>query len=136
VIGISLGALRLVLMSLVPLLAQIFPGWIDRNDESNFLDAQPALDTLLAFDGVVNVFESLEINKPVEFVFCGEFRAGSCLVFTDPPREIVGDAYVQSPRTVRHDVDKIHRSFAWWFPAALELPGLRMTNLGTHVSDG
>jgi hypothetical protein len=26
--------------------------------------------------------------------------------------------------------DKIHRSFAWWLPAALEHAGLRMTSLG------
>jgi hypothetical protein len=49
-------------MTLVPLRAQVFPLWVDRNDEGAFLDSQPALDALLAFNCVANVFEALEIN--------------------------------------------------------------------------
>src|SRR3979411_871120 len=42
----GLCALRLVLMTLAPLLAQSSPGRIDRNDERDFLDSQPTLDAL------------------------------------------------------------------------------------------
>lgn len=81
-------------MTLVPLLAQIFPGWISRNDEGNFLDSQPALYALLAFDCVVNVFEALEVDEPVELVLGGESRADSSLVLADSSHEIVRDADV------------------------------------------
>ncbi len=107
-----LSTLRLVLMTLEPLLAQVSPTWIDRNDERSFLDAQPAFDALLAFGCVTDVFESLEVNESVEFVFRRKSRGDACFVFSHPSEETVGDADVQSPRTVRHDVDKIHRSFA------------------------
>jgi len=84
-------------MTLVPLLAQVAPGRIERNDKCNFLDSQPALDALLALNCVANVFESLEVDEPVEFVFRGKSRTGSSLVLADPSHEIVGNAYVQSP---------------------------------------
>jgi hypothetical protein len=56
------------------------------------------------------------------------------LVLMTPVPKIVGDADVQGLRAVRHDVDKVHRSFAWWLPTALEHAGLRMTNLGDDSS--
>jgi hypothetical protein len=102
----------LVLMTFVPLLAQISPGWIYRNDERDFLDSQPALDALLAFNCIVNVLESLEVNESIEFLFRRKPRTGACLVLADPSHEVVGDACVQGLRTVRHDVDEVHRSFA------------------------
>src|ERR1700689_953286 len=117
-------------MTFVPPLAQILPGRIHGHDEGDFLDSQPALDALLAFDCVVDVFEALEIQEPVKLVFDGKSWADSCFVSSRSAREIVGDADVQSPLTVRHDVDKIHRSFALWLPAAREHAGLGMTNLG------
>jgi hypothetical protein len=94
-----------------------------------FSISQPALDALLAFDCVVYVLEALEIDEAVEFVFCGESRASFSLVLAYPSHEIAGDARVQGLRAVRHDVDKIHRSFASWLPGALENAGLRMTKL-------
>jgi hypothetical protein len=62
--------------------------------KSNFLDSQPALDALFAFNGVVNILEALEVDKPVEFVLRGESRADSCFVLADSSQKIVGDAYV------------------------------------------
>jgi hypothetical protein len=49
-------------------------------NEGDFLDSQPALDALFVFDCVVNVFETLEIDESVKFVFGGESRADSCFV--------------------------------------------------------
>jgi hypothetical protein len=42
-------------MTLVPLLAQVSPAWVDRNDERSFLDSKPAFDELLAFIRVVDI---------------------------------------------------------------------------------
>src|ERR1700682_4702605 len=99
-------------MTLIPLLAQISPRWIDRNDEGDFLDSQPSLDALLAFNCVVNVLESLEVNESIEFVFRRKPRTGPCLVVADPSHEVIGNTGGQGLRTVRHDVDEVHRSFA------------------------
>jgi hypothetical protein len=62
---------------------------------------------------IVNVFEALEIDEPIKLVFGGKSRTGSSLVFSHSAHEIVRDADVQGLRTVRHDVHKVHRSFAW-----------------------
>jgi hypothetical protein len=56
-------------MTLVPLFAQIFPRWIDRNDKCDLLHSQPALDALLAFDCVVNVLDALEMNERSSLYF-------------------------------------------------------------------
>jgi hypothetical protein len=101
-----------------------------------FLILNQPLDALLPLNCIVNLLESLEIDKAIKVVSGGESRAGSSLVFPHSADEIVSDANVQSLRTVRHYTNKVHRSFAWWLPAALEHAGLRMTNQETHVSDG
>ena len=81
--------------SIASTLRQVFPGWIEGNNEGDFLDSQLALDALLALDCVMKVFEAPEIHEPVELVLRGESRAASHFAFADPPHQIVGDADVQ-----------------------------------------
>src|SRR5271169_3854337 len=54
-----------------PLPAQVFPLRIHGHHQRDFLDPEPALDSLLAFDGIANVLEAFEINQTIQFVFRG-----------------------------------------------------------------
>jgi hypothetical protein len=99
--------LWLELMMFIPLPAQVSPRRIDRNDQGNLLDSQPALYSFLAFDRVVNILEALKICKAIELVFRGEAGTSSRFVFAHSANEIVRNARVERFRPVGHDVDEI-----------------------------
>jgi hypothetical protein len=58
---------------IVPILAQISPRGVFKDDESNLLDAQPAFNLLLARNSVANILEVLEVYEAVEFVMPAKF---------------------------------------------------------------
>ena len=91
----------------VPLLAQVRPRRIDRNDQGNLLDPQPAFDSLLALDRVVDILEAFKIYEAIELIFRGEAGTDPHFVLTHPADEIVGNARVESFRPVGHDVDEV-----------------------------
>jgi hypothetical protein len=55
-----------------PLDAQIPPVWIERLNQGDLLDAQPALDLLLSRDGQTNVTERLKIDEFLDVVARGK----------------------------------------------------------------
>ena len=63
-----------------PLKAQVFPCWIDGNDQCGLSDPKPAFDLLLALDRVVYVLEAFAINQAIHFVLARKARACSLLM--------------------------------------------------------
>ncbi len=110
----SRGFLWLVLVSFVPIGAQVFPLGIYGNDERDFLDSQPAFDLLFALDGVAYVVEAFEIHQAVELVLGGEAGADPEFVLARPADETVGDSGVERFRAVGHDVDEVRFLRARW----------------------
>jgi hypothetical protein len=53
---------------LVPILAQVAPGWVLSNDESDFLNSRPAFQLLFASDSGVEVAERFEVNEVLNVV--------------------------------------------------------------------
>src|SRR5207249_5585738 len=66
--------------------------------------ANPALDLLLAGNGVTNVRELLEVHEPGDVIPACEARGQALLVFVDTACEVVGDADIQHARATGHDV--------------------------------
>jgi hypothetical protein len=55
-------------MMLKPLLAQVAPGRVHRDNQSDLLDPQPAFDFLLPLNRVADIFKAFEVNQAVEFL--------------------------------------------------------------------
>ena len=49
---------------------EVFPCWVAAGDEFDLAAAEPAFELLLSCDGVVDIGEALEVDEPVDFVFC------------------------------------------------------------------
>src|SRR5260370_38195217 len=94
------GFLWLVLVSFVPLGAQVLPLGIHGNDQRDFLDSQPTFDLLFALDGVAYVVEPFEIHQAVELVLGGEAGADPESVLARPAAETVGASGVQAFRAL------------------------------------
>jgi hypothetical protein len=105
--GTLVGFLRLVLVALIPLCAQVFPLGIHRDDQRDFLDSQPSLDLLFALDGVAYVVKAFEVRQAVDLIFRGEAGAGSAFLFLRSAYETVCNSGVKGFRAVRHDVDEV-----------------------------
>jgi hypothetical protein len=90
-----------------PLKAQVFPCWIDGNDQCGLSDPKPAFDLLLALDRVVYVLEAFEINQAIHFVLARKAQACSLLMLVHATDEALGDARIECFRAVRHDVNEI-----------------------------
>ena len=98
-------------MSLIPLLAEISPCRVHRDDESNLLDSQPAFDLLFALDRVVNILKAFEVSEAIEFVFRGEAGSSAHFVFAHSTDEIVCNSRIECFEPVSHDVDEV--CFRW-----------------------
>src|SRR5260221_10034806 len=94
-------------MAFIPLHTQVLPGWIDRYDEGDLLNAQPALDLFFALDRVANVLEAFKVDQSIKFVFRSKAGANSYLVLAHAPNEVACHSRVKRLGTVAHDVDKI-----------------------------
>jgi hypothetical protein len=68
---------RLKLGALIPLLTQVLPLWIDRNDQCNLLNPQQTFNLLLALNRVTDILEALKVNQAVELVLRCETGANS-----------------------------------------------------------
>ena len=108
------GFWRLVLVSFVPLRAQVLPLGIHGDDQRNLLDSKPALDSFLAFDGVAYIVKAFEIRQTVKLVLCCETGAALEFVLTHSADEAVCDPGVKRFRAVRHDVDEVRFLRARW----------------------
>lgn len=60
------------LLPIEPRFTQIFPRWIDRFDQRNFLAAQPPFDCLFPSDGIVHILERFIVNETMNFVIARE----------------------------------------------------------------
>src|SRR6185503_14359415 len=85
----------------------VFPGRVVLFDEPDLSSPNPALDLLLASDGVMNVRKLLEIDEARNAVDACETGDEAALVLVDTPCEVVGDPRVQHPRATGHDVDVV-----------------------------
>jgi hypothetical protein len=86
---------------------EVFPGWVVGFDERDFFFAGEVLQVFLAGDGIVDVLESFEVDKTVNFVFCGEIVCRPFAVFVEATAEIVGDANVEGAGAAGEDVDVV-----------------------------
>src|SRR5271166_2703904 len=91
-----------------PLHTQILPGWVDRYDEGDFPNAQPALDSFFALNGIANVLESFKIHQAIKFVLRSKAGADPHFVLAHPANEVASDSRVKRLRAIRHDVDEIN----------------------------
>ena len=82
-------------MSLIPLLAEISPCRVHRDDESNLPDSQPAFDLLFALDCVVNILEAFKVCEAIDFVFRGEAGSSAHFVLSHSTDEIVCNARIK-----------------------------------------
>jgi hypothetical protein len=76
----------------VPAFAQVFPIWIQRNNQGHLLDSKQAFDLLLARDCIVNV--AFEVDPTVDLVARRKTGMGTILVFEDALFGIAGNTGV------------------------------------------
>ena len=80
---------------------------IDSLYQGDFLRAAPTFEFLLAGNGGANVVGVLEVHQALQEVFAGKTWRQPMLVLVYAAVEVVGDADVQSPRAIGHDIDVI-----------------------------
>src|ERR1700683_779686 len=90
-----------------PLLRQVFPSRILRIDQSHLLRPYPALQLLLAADGLVNVVKALVIYQPVATILAGEPFHISSLVFQRPTVDAICHANVECASAAAHDINEV-----------------------------
>ena len=94
-------------MPLVPLLTQIAPRRIHRNNQLNLLIPEPPLDPLLAVNRVAHIIEAFVINQPIDLVPLAEFRSIPKLVFPNPPAEVIRNAGVERLGAVCENINAV-----------------------------
>ena len=65
---------RLKLVALIPLLTQVLPLWIDRNDQRNLLNPQQTFNLLLALNRVTDILEALNVNQAASLYFAAKLE--------------------------------------------------------------
>src|SRR5271166_1911233 len=117
---------------LSPVVCKVVPRGILPLDQCDAFSAIPALDFLLAANGVAHVGKDLEAHQPIDSVPLGKALDFVCLVLLDSPLDVVAQAGVNAARLTRHDV-RVEAEFAChgFLPACSEsrsLASLVMTN--------
>src|SRR5712664_14922 len=90
-----------------PVLGQIFPGGVTTFDQADLPQPLPALDLLLARNGVPDVCKLLEVDEPGDAIFAGEPRDEASFVFVHAPRQVIRYPGIEHPRATGHDVDVV-----------------------------
>ena len=91
-----------------PVQAQVAPGGVVGDDESDFLQARPRLEFCFAGEGVVDVAEALDVDKAVDAVAGGEgIAVGGGFVGGDALLEVAGDADVEVLVRAGENVDGV-----------------------------
>jgi hypothetical protein len=80
----------------VPVFAQVHPGWIDILDQRNLLFPPPAFELLFARNGFPDILISLEPDQAITVVPLHEAVVLFPFVFKDSPAQVTGDADVDS----------------------------------------
>src|SRR5207247_8836492 len=86
---------------------QVFPGGVDVFNQSDLAGSTPALDLLLAGNGLTNVLQLLEVDQPSDVVLAREPGDQATLVLIHSPHDVVGDPRVQDTRATGHDVHAV-----------------------------
>ena len=95
--GRFFATLRMTLQrrcSIKPVLAQVFPKRVIVFNQVDLFVTPPALELLLAGDGVVDITEFLVVSQPCDIVLGGELGARLLFVLPHPAFQVVGDADV------------------------------------------
>lgn len=90
-------------MPFVPLHTQILPRRIDRHDQSDLLDPQPAFDLVLALDRIMDILEALEVNQPIKLVLRRKTRSACGLMLPHSLDQVPRNPCVHRLRPVRHE---------------------------------
>src|ERR1035438_1094365 len=119
-----------------PFLGQIFPSWILRFDQDNFLDPQPAFQFLLPSNCPVNVVEAFVVDQAVAMVLASEALDFAALMLQGATVDAVGHTDVERAAAAGHDVDEIFVVFhgtpiwavtgrtPWWVRGASSVNGV------------
>ena len=83
--------------STVYVLEKIAPIGIITLNLSNFPNARPSLQCFLPLDCNLNIIIAFNINEPTNVVFGAESSTLTASMFRHPPRQIIGDTYVERP---------------------------------------
>src|SRR5438034_891179 len=86
---------------------QVFPGGVALFNQSDLAGSNPALDLLLAGNGLTNVLQLLEVDQPSDVVLAREPGDQATLVLIHSPHDVVGDPRVQDTRATGHDVHAV-----------------------------
>src|SRR5438034_10770240 len=86
---------------------QVFPGGVALFNQSDLAGSNPALDLLLAGNGLTNVLQLLEVDQPSDVVLAREPGDQATLVLIHSPHDVVGDPRVQDTRATSHDVHAV-----------------------------
>ena len=76
--------------------AEIFPNWIPRCNQRQFLAAEPPFYLLFAGDCGQYIRSDLEVYQPRNVVFAGESRYEHVLMLIYATLKVICDAYIDS----------------------------------------
>src|SRR2546430_385429 len=86
-----------VRMKKKPVLGQIFAGGVTIFDQADLPQPFPALDLLLARNGVSDVRKLLEVDEPGDAILAGEPRDEASFVLVHSPRQVIRYPGIEHP---------------------------------------